>query len=745
MIKYPTYKQSVFYYTLLFFIITYWFFSKSYLHPTYFFNTTGDGIKNNCTYLYHILYDADYWQYNGMNYPFGENIIYIDCQPLLSNTVKFITSIFPFVKNHLQVIYNYFMFFTWWLGGIALLKLFRKMNLQPWLAIVFSVCIILMNPQINRLLCGHHGLSHPLLPFIFLWWFDIIHEQENKYIISLKISAMVFVLAFLHLYQFAYAILVCSIFIFFFAFSHKKIKDKIFAFSILLFIQIIIPYYFVKLSERQANYVLDRPDAPSRFFMDSVTPWSVFLHPFSEVGKWIYCFFNKLPDPNHEVHAYAGFFAPFFLVLFLICFIHRFVLRKTNLWNTLSKYQKIVFAVAIISLVVAMGLPFTLPGFNQYYYYTGMFRQVRSIGRIAVVFYFAIQIVGVTWLNERIINIKNKTAQRVSVGVFIIIMMVDMLYFLSIVRFYPKNLEKIKSSTTTNLLNTKFSSDAFQAIITNPYYYVGAENSCYFNKKDALRQCLQLSIQTGLPSLNSMLCRNSLKQTIYCTQLAHPLFKMPLILAVLPNQKPFILLESKGYLGETNYSLDYVSNAIPTIYENDEIILKQLKIADFKKAHFQLIDSIQKIYQNQKTYQKLYAFYNSNTIQKNKIINKINFNLDEHLNRNIVVSFRIKTENIRCNCIIKQFDKNKLLISSYEEYTGDWTEQIDEDETMFAMPFKLENKTAVLQIELHNTEFDLPFNCINALLYEQHTHHFIKQKNELIYNNYRMNDFNALN
>src|ERR1035437_8133996 len=47
----------------------------------------GDGGKNIFTYLYHILYGKGIW-FTGMNYPYGEHIVYTDGQPLLSVTLS---------------------------------------------------------------------------------------------------------------------------------------------------------------------------------------------------------------------------------------------------------------------------------------------------------------------------------------------------------------------------------------------------------------------------------------------------------------------------------------------------------------------------------------------------------------------------------------------------------------------------------------------------------------------------------
>jgi hypothetical protein len=150
-----------------------------------------------------------------------------------------------------------------------------------------------------------------------------------------------------------------------------------------------------------------------------------------------------------------------------------------------------------------------------------------------------------------------------------------MFFFLKAAAFYPKSDPEFLTVESKFIPGTNLLISDYQAIITNPFFHVGSENSMFFDKKDALKQSLQLSVQTGLPLINSMLSRNSLKQTIVCTQLAHPLYTNCLkFYHYLPNKKPLLLLESKGYLGESNYNLNAISDWSNVVYENESICLK---------------------------------------------------------------------------------------------------------------------------------------------------------------------------
>ena len=45
---------------------------------SYMFSTTGDGIKNYYTFVYHTIYDDSALEFGGMNWPFGEHVIFIE-------------------------------------------------------------------------------------------------------------------------------------------------------------------------------------------------------------------------------------------------------------------------------------------------------------------------------------------------------------------------------------------------------------------------------------------------------------------------------------------------------------------------------------------------------------------------------------------------------------------------------------------------------------------------------------------
>ncbi|MCW3123144.1 MAG: hypothetical protein JWQ38_2636, partial [Flavipsychrobacter sp.] len=98
----------------------------------------GDGGKNVLAYLYHILYDKGFW-FSGMNYPYGENIIYTDGQPLLSITLSYFK---PTMVHALQIM-GWSIVLSYFLAIIYVNKILWHFGVKPLIAIVFSGLIII--------------------------------------------------------------------------------------------------------------------------------------------------------------------------------------------------------------------------------------------------------------------------------------------------------------------------------------------------------------------------------------------------------------------------------------------------------------------------------------------------------------------------------------------------------------------------------------------------------------------------
>ena len=70
----------------------------------------GDGTKNLYTFLYHILYEKGTW-FHGMNYPYGEHLVFTDAQPLFSIPLSYLNTSLHFSIHTLLA----FMYWSYWI------------------------------------------------------------------------------------------------------------------------------------------------------------------------------------------------------------------------------------------------------------------------------------------------------------------------------------------------------------------------------------------------------------------------------------------------------------------------------------------------------------------------------------------------------------------------------------------------------------------------------------------------------
>ncbi|MEO5906113.1 MAG: hypothetical protein ABIQ11_05270, partial [Saprospiraceae bacterium] len=87
-------------------LIIHSYFSKIFSCPScYLFEDGGDGLKNYYTLAYYVKHDQG-WHFSGMNYPYGENIIYTDNQPILALTLRWVDQHITDMDNHVVGVLN---------------------------------------------------------------------------------------------------------------------------------------------------------------------------------------------------------------------------------------------------------------------------------------------------------------------------------------------------------------------------------------------------------------------------------------------------------------------------------------------------------------------------------------------------------------------------------------------------------------------------------------------------------------
>jgi hypothetical protein len=744
VIKLSDTKKAIVLYSILMFAFMFVLCKSMIIQPNNFINLNGDGLKNTSTYLYHVQHDDKLWEYRGMNYPYGENILYTDGTPILSLFVKSIAKFIPTVKSNALAFYHFFMLFAWWLGGVFLVLIFMRMSLPWWIAAVVSLGIILLNPQVPRMAHGHHALFHPLLPVLLWLWYSIFTKENKQWLYSWLVAALMLFFTLLHPYQFANAALVCGIMAIVFSLQKKGLQ-KITQFVIVLFIQVVIPYLLLLYFNSLVNYCIDRPEAPPRFFVDRAYWHTIFLSHDLPLYNLIDKNVLPLQRLDHENETYLGLPSILFLFATVAIIIVQLVKRKLSFWQSFSAFQKALFVLSIVSLLFAIGFPFILPHGNKWLYHTGVFRQIRSIGRFGWIAFFCLNICCFSIIfSNTFFTTKIKKALAYAAVVAVLL---EGIIFSS--AYPPYKIDATVFNKEMDKAISKIPIDSFQVILPIPFFQMGGENITQGDRADILLRSFYFSNKTGMPNTGMMLSRSSEVQCVKLFNLFAVPYNIPEILKDFPNNKPLLILEAKNNPFDKSYRMPWLPKNLQIIYEDSFQRFMALPLDVYKTTAKKITDSLFQLFEGG-TLKKLllngaYITNNKNAViyendawQKDKPNNKHNIErmlLDSLQGKSMKVSVAFRTSNVLIDILVRQYNKKGKLIKSYAEGSGDCIKQISNIYTQSEFVLYPEKDATTLEIEVLNTEFELPSEIKSIWLYEDGAQVFLKTANGLKYNN----------
>ena len=381
------------------------------IEPGHVFNELGgDTGKNYFTFIYHTLYGHGVW-FNGMNYPYGDNIIYADGQPIISTALQ----LFHMHDAHQALAaMNLLISFSYVLAIIFTYKTLRVLGTQAFLAIIFACLINLLSPQVLRLR-GHFGMAY-VFPLPMLFYYTLLFHKTHKIKWAIYILIVGTISSFIHLYL---GILILLLLAFYILWSlllpiiqiNKKtpFRDSLNQ-SAPIIATVLLLFAFIKLFVLITDPITDRPSFP-------VNSWDTVTH-FNEILSstlspfWQYAidhFGYTITPYSGEGYVYIGLVPIIVLALAIaIGMVH--AIRKRVINDNLvlpNNFEPIWILVGLSTLILGMGIPFI---WNMKFLlnYLGIFKQFRSMGRFSWVFYYIISIYTVYLINNWYINLKAK-------------------------------------------------------------------------------------------------------------------------------------------------------------------------------------------------------------------------------------------------------------------------------------------------------------------------------------------------
>ncbi len=526
----------------------------------YLFGTTEDGLKNYYTVLWYALHDRGL-HFSGMNYPFGEHIVFTDNQPLLALLLRWLRLGQPGGQSVIATV-NLLMLAAQVVTVPVLAVLLRRCRLPVAYCVVTAALIALLTPQLNRLL-GHYALAYSCA--IPLVWYGLVRAFECPARAGrwwALVGVFTLVLGCLHPYYLLISGLLVG--------AHLVVgwwqarrgprPPTRFWFGGALALGGPLLVFQVALALTDP-YAADRLSTPYGFLEYSTSVWSVFFPVESPVREQWQRLFHT-PDPTWEGYAYVGLVATGVAIFTLVRLVRRARARQWARlrWPALPPPLRVSLWAATLILLFAMGWPFRW-GLQGLLDVLGPLRQFRSIGRFAWIFYYVFSVYTAYALYQGARALRRRgrplLAAMVLVGalsfwaaeaVFNGLSKADRLLHphhgagRMLLATDPQDPRAFNNRLAAG---HRVAAD-FQAILPLPFYSLGSEKLGTLRSDRSAYHSMRASLEVGLPIATAMLSRTALWQAQSLVQLlsAPPIDKT--LLPLLPSTRPFLLVVATG-------------------------------------------------------------------------------------------------------------------------------------------------------------------------------------------------------
>ncbi|WP_317899714.1 hypothetical protein [Aurantibacillus circumpalustris] len=513
---------------------------------------TSDSLKNYYTYVYHVKNDPELLQFTGMNYPYGEHIIYTDCQPILT----FILRLLPFTHNYLIGIMHALIFLSFIITPLILNKILIRLNISKLFSFFAAIAIALLSPQFFKINSGHFALAYGcIIPLSILFTLQYLNNKTAKNL--LKLFVFNTGLFLLHPYL-AFCLSVFS-FVSLFLIELLNFDRKTFLKNNLAaFIQGILPLMLFKIFMSLTDKHTNRTTEPfgAEVMVENIA--SVFGPVFGPFQSFLDNFFSNKPN-HYEGHTYLGFFTVVLLFVFVVSL--PFIFRKIKI----QKEILVILLASVLFLFISFG--WHIKVLNFFHLESASLNQFRAVCRFSWIFYFTLPLFLITVCYHSFKNVfKPETFTKISLAIGILFFSFNLLEAHSffklneVVYWSYRNIfhkDFLNNEEKNVLLNIGKSHP--QVILPLPLFHGGSEMYERVGSNNSMIPSMIYSYHSGTPIMSVLMSRTSLTETKGMIQLLNSYKKEKDILPLLSENDFFILRTKDALLPDESRLLKHVS------------------------------------------------------------------------------------------------------------------------------------------------------------------------------------------
>ncbi|MCD6012717.1 MAG: hypothetical protein K0Q79_2579 [Flavipsychrobacter sp.] len=559
----------------------------------------GDGAKNSFTYLYHSLYGKGYW-FEGMNYPYGEHIVFTDGQPVISVLLA--------SRNGINA--GTALTVMWWLIGLSyvlsvlyLYKTLLHFKVSPFVSMVFACIIGIFTPQLLRLQ-GHYALSYTcIIPMLFYWTARYNDAPHWRYCVYFFVTGCI--MAFIHPYYAAMLLVwVTAYMTGCFIFRKGPLSDtlkhtgRLFASAILV---LAVMGVIMKLTDP----VTDRPATPFNTIYETCTRLKQIV---TSVHSPVWKPFVDTKRPyliadGGEGYVYIGMVMIITLGICLVAGVMKSIKeRRLNIIAGRSGFSPVWLFMAFTILLFSMGIPFKWH-MERLMQYMGIFKQFRSLGRFSWIFYYIAAVYVVVVLYQFYEHMAARKKMVVAYGV-VALAAGFWAYEASGYVQYARRLSKSalynydmwfsmhEQNWAGFLKEHQFAGTDFQAILMEPFFHTGTEKLWAGNPDWMITLAAKASLQLHLPVMDVMMSRSSWSQAMKQVKIDGGPFADKPVLRDIKSAKPLLMLrfdeypinDDQRYLLEAAEYLGHFSQCLVYAFYPERLVANDRKHADSIEA-----------------------------------------------------------------------------------------------------------------------------------------------------------------
>lgn len=552
------------------------FYTNMVFSPnSYVFTLKGDGIKNYYTYAHHIKSDDNWLEFEGMNYPFKEHLVYTDAQPLLANVLRSRGQLFPWIENYSIGILNLLILLSFAWCSYCLYLIFKRLRIKGYYAIFSACAIALLSPHTFRI-PWHHALSYAcIIPLAILLFFRF-YEKRTIWRSGL-IGLMVLAASFLHPY---WALILATLFGTFWVgllMQERLGLLKKLANYLHFFTQTVLPIVLFSLILSATDTHTGRIGSPEHFFDFTASLDNTFASPYPPFGDTISSIFSI--DKEHQIlhwegRSYIGLMSILILVLSL------FFIKKIAKAIAQIPYAGLLLSVGLLSYLAAMAFPFiTWPELADL---MPSIKQFRALGRLAWITYFSITVLAAYFLFTLCQPLLQSKRKAIGLGLLALFPILNIwestshhsesaLFGKDGYNLFSPEICKTQRPQLYNAIKQINPVD-FQAIVPIPYFHIGSESfgRPYVSFSYVVNP-FTLSYHTGLPLTSVFASRTSVDETRLSMQFFSPIKQEKPILDKFIADKPLLVFQDLGepLPPDESWILEYAK----PVYRNDKFSL----------------------------------------------------------------------------------------------------------------------------------------------------------------------------